>query len=642
MRLRPSFFNHDAQAGGFYPQSHVGIDIENFDQGQNILIEGIRGTGKTHVLKMLESHCVDNFSSRRVLPVFVSLAQISEHAKKNQNEFRLHLYTHIVQNCINKIHKHIGLFAPGRNLPRRAINSLLNLLGLSSSYSIDDAFFEISSTAEILRHRLEYDLTTETIKRLASHSQSVGSEDATLLGTSLSPIRIEARSERSLSSQSLSQKELAANFIGSRLAHKNAQRYLVEFLQHVQAVLDLEYVLLLIDECSEASRDAQVEIFRLFKTIRGAQSLVPGRDSCAFFIGSVYPKGQTYYPNRNDDGFSFEPGQDCTVEFLQWDETDVDSYMSFFREMTLKRARQFVEKESDILLDIESELFEEPEAFYLAAYCAHGIPRRYWEILKRAYDRPSSKVLTSGVSYAVQEIADNYLLSYGDLRKHDINLINEILDRLMSKNIDIRYKNNKGNYLSNPIPQTIYISVAREVLHLLNMLTMKGVVHNKARMRTKSKKKIQSIFALDLSIAYTFRVVPQKFFVSTIDRDLPRIVANGFDQALELKGPAKTDYIKKFSKEDAKSIEDKYTNVVSKLNRQAQSREKITEVQYKGVIRFTNPSFGFIKSESFDQDIYFESSNIKVACRSQINSKSVVEFRIKKRGSMYEASCIWI
>jgi len=72
MELPNTFFNHDAQAGGFYPKSHVGIDVSRFGQHQNTLIEGIRGTGKTHVLKMISRYYLDNFERLKVLPISVN------------------------------------------------------------------------------------------------------------------------------------------------------------------------------------------------------------------------------------------------------------------------------------------------------------------------------------------------------------------------------------------------------------------------------------------------------------------------------------------------------------------------------------------------------------------------------------------
>ena len=103
MNLPISFFNHDAQAGGFFPQAHVGIDISGIGNRQNTLIEGIRGTGKTHILKMLKRYNLENFSNNRVLPVYVSLAQINEYVKKEADEFRVQLYARIVDACIETL-----------------------------------------------------------------------------------------------------------------------------------------------------------------------------------------------------------------------------------------------------------------------------------------------------------------------------------------------------------------------------------------------------------------------------------------------------------------------------------------------------------------------------------------------------------
>lgn len=65
VEIKMDFFKHDAQAGGFFPNTHAnpGFSIDKFlgDSGQNYLIEGIRGTGKTHILKMINQKCIDDF-----------------------------------------------------------------------------------------------------------------------------------------------------------------------------------------------------------------------------------------------------------------------------------------------------------------------------------------------------------------------------------------------------------------------------------------------------------------------------------------------------------------------------------------------------------------------------------------------------
>ena len=80
--LDQRFFNHDAQAGGFFPLTHTnpGFDIDSFtgDNGKNMLIEGFRGTGKTHILKMIHSNCIEKYDVKKILPVYVSLARVSE------------------------------------------------------------------------------------------------------------------------------------------------------------------------------------------------------------------------------------------------------------------------------------------------------------------------------------------------------------------------------------------------------------------------------------------------------------------------------------------------------------------------------------------------------------------------------------
>jgi Cdc6-like AAA superfamily ATPase len=69
-RSDPNFFNHDAQAGGFFPLTHInpGFDIDSFirGSGKNILVEGIRGTGKTHILKMIASKCIDTYPEEKI------------------------------------------------------------------------------------------------------------------------------------------------------------------------------------------------------------------------------------------------------------------------------------------------------------------------------------------------------------------------------------------------------------------------------------------------------------------------------------------------------------------------------------------------------------------------------------------------
>jgi len=327
-----------------------------------MLLEGIRGTGKTHVLKMVEKHCIETFDKTRVLPIFVSLAQINEHARKEPEEFRLHLYTHIVQRAVETLEKHKAQLQSDKSLLNRAFESIQKLFNLSNCKSFDEMLEEIKAIAENLRFELQFNLSSQNFKGTYSSSVSAADSISGKGGTKgIAEVNLEIK-ETTSSSTSLEDNTM---YVGSKLAHHNASAFLLEFLKQLQVVLNLEHSLILLDECSEADFKAQVEVFRLFKAIRGGNSLLASKNCCAHFIGSVYPQGTTYYPKRNIDGFSFEPGQDCTVEFLEWDELDNATYISFFQNMFLNRLKGIVSYEGDKNSAID-DFFEEPNSFALA------------------------------------------------------------------------------------------------------------------------------------------------------------------------------------------------------------------------------------------------------------------------------------
>lgn len=534
MELPNSFFNHDAQAGGFYPKAHTGINISEFTNKQNILIEGIRGTGKTHILRMIEKHCIDNFTELRILPIFVSLAQISEHARKDPDEFRLHLHTHIVQRCLETVETYRKHIQPDQNLLRKTITSIKQLFGVKNESDIGIIINKIKDAASYLMFKLQYDLTSENFKQAANTKKTKSSDISPKINYNIPGLSGEISGKITESHSSETASEEIMMFVGKRLAHQDAAGFIMEFLKQVQVLLDLGHILILLDECSEAAPPAQVEVFRLFKAVRGARSLIPEKDSLAFFIGSVYPHGETTYPTRQEYGFSFEPGHDCAMEFLQWDEIDKDTYIAFFKDMTLRRAKEILGYEKDFL-QLQAEVFDDPSTFLLAIYCANGIPRRYWQILKRGYDINSGRILLSGVDIAVQEIANNQTLTLGNLTKEDVSFVDELIDILSNKNVEIRYRNRQQRNKTNHIPQNIYFSVHRQLVKPLGRLVMQGAIHDKSRMRTKRKRSIQPMYSIDIAIAYTFRIIPPKSFVDTITTDIPQGAYSNFNQAPEIR-----------------------------------------------------------------------------------------------------------
>lgn len=617
MEIPVSFFNHDAQAGGFYPKSHVGIDIAEFVQGNNLLLEGIRGTGKTHALKMVERYCLDNFHTKRVLPVYVSLAQISEHARKEPDEFRLHLYTHIVQRCIETAEIYKDALQPNQSLLQKAIQSISRLFNFKNDNDINFIINLIKETADNLRFELQFNLTSQSFKSNVGQSESVSTDTSIKLKAKTFSADGELSAADKQTATLSKQDEETLNYMGSKLAHKNGANFIIEFLKQIQILLNLDHSLILLDECSEADSEAQVEIFRLFKSIRGSGSLLQGKNSCAFFIGSVYPQGGTHYPTRTANGFNFEPGQDCTIEFLEWDETDINSYTLFFKDLILSRAKDVLNYKDDFDALVHN-LFESYSTFLLAAYAANGIPRRFWEILKRGYDKNIKRITYTAVDIAVQEIANNQVLCHGYVTSEDFNFINNLIDRLLDKNVDIRMRNNK--HPKNKIPQNIYFSVDRTLSRLLDRLIVQGVIHDKSRMRAKTRRIIRPMLALDMSLVYTFRVIPQKAFCNVITYDIPKSPRNGFDQAYEVKNTFLSEIYKSSTNNDDKE-----------LLKACNLDETVDLQNAEGTIKSYEPGkFGFIDVIDGGPNAFFYASQLEFNNRLTAKKGDKVVFSIKE------------
>lgn len=141
IKLDPIFFNHDAQAGGFFPFTHInpGFDIEATisEPGRNLLIEGIRGTGKTHILKMISSICIDSYTDKRVLPIYISLSRVSEWEGRDIQLFRIQLYANIVKQTITTIEKEKAKITFNKSDFEKTLDKIKHMFGIEVRGDID-------------------------------------------------------------------------------------------------------------------------------------------------------------------------------------------------------------------------------------------------------------------------------------------------------------------------------------------------------------------------------------------------------------------------------------------------------------------------------------------------------------------------
>lgn len=521
VKIKPDFFNNDAQTN-FNPETHAnpGLDITQIStSATNILFEGIRGTGKTHILKMLRDESLTKFKTHRILPVYISLAKISEYESLDDINFRIHLYTNIVQAAIDSIYYSSSVLEDaGDPINLKLLNSDSPILELFKDRPIGEVLKEIGSLFE----RLSHELLSGTAKILEDHSKNLGGEFGykgfKAIGNYTNKEQIE--------------------YLLIRLSHNNASRYIIEFFKGLHNILELNYSLLLLDEISGVSEKAQIEVFRLLKLIRASTETMTGTNFL-YFIGSVYPPQKTNYASKTKGhDFDFISGEDCSMEYLELDLLN-DEYELFFKFLTEKRlGKLHPESAGDYLW-----LFEDEKTFLLAAFAANGLPRRYFEIIKIAYSTSTKKFSSAkepkridygSVSSAIQTLIDSQTLNESQLTEKDFFYLEKvIIPKLSARNTGAETRNETREE-ERKLPVHLFLSISRSDRQKLANLIYRGVIHNLSRTRKSRASLSQSsepkgiMMMLDLAVAFNYRVFNIQKAVEYFQSDLRDNAKRGY------------------------------------------------------------------------------------------------------------------
>lgn len=405
----------------------------------------------------------------------------------------------------------------------KVVARIANLFGLDLKTDIDNTLEIIKSINEAL------------LVELTTHPEKILEKQAFEDGASATAgLAIPQGANLGLTASSKSKEEQEIQFVCKNLAYENAAKFIIEFFKALEEILGCRYVILLLDECSETSDEAQLEIFRLLKLIRG--SLTSNmQENYVYFAASVYPPYATKYPSMTrGNAFNFEPGQDASVEYLQLDELS-DEYESFFFELTRKRLELVLDK---TVVDPVQEIFENENAFVLAAYGANGIPRRYLELLKQAYDNlhqrvgPGSsikKLSQKHIDDAMQIVASNQILSQNKLGPIDFKIIEEI-----SKKIGWRNKKNETECKKDKkhVPANVYFTINRSQFDRFNNLLLQGCVHDKGRARLRKYYRQEGsqgpLLMLDLTLALHYGAIDRRRVIEINKSDLRENAKSGY------------------------------------------------------------------------------------------------------------------
>lgn len=131
------------------------------------------------------------------------------------------------------------------------------------------------------------------------------------------------------------------------------------------------------------------------------------------------------------------------------------------------------------------------------------------------------------------------ILGHPNLTSDDQNVIQHIIKILAKKNEEARLtQKSKSAY---KVPQGIYFSATQGNANYFSQLIMQGALFDKSRMKSRRHSlRPQPIFALDTSIAFSYRVIPEKNFDLVAEQDFPKSTENGFASAASFEPPLKS------------------------------------------------------------------------------------------------------
>jgi hypothetical protein len=183
-------------------------------------------------------------------------------------------------------------------------------------------------------------------------------------------------------------------------------------------------------------------------------------------------------------------------------------------------------------------IFEQPNAFYLAAYGANGIPRRYLEILKQGYanlcqrsgsSRDVKKISQKDIEVSIQTIAANQILSQSKLNTDDFAIIEEIQQRIGTRNQKNETANEKK---AKKLPANVYFTINRSQFGKFNQLLLQGCIHGKERTRVKKYYKKEGsqgpLLMLDLSLSIYSGAIDKRRIVDIFRNDLIKNAKSGY------------------------------------------------------------------------------------------------------------------
>lgn len=412
-----------------------GENIRNINNVNNSVIYGRRGSGKTHLLKALSEEIMNNFSTDKIFPVYIDLRRIIpliSTSSDSQDVNAVLIFKYIMQEVSFNLYQNLPQI-----LEANEFDSKNDLLFDSKLEHLKTLFSELYLEFDGRELKKTSDLTVseEEVKSINGGVEISKSPN----------LKVSAGS----STKETKQTELRMHI---------SILHMTNVIEEIISSLDLRFIMVMLDEWSEISKDTQPALAEIIKKTFSAINVVtkiaaiPNRTNLGF-------KNDNKFYGLEDGGDIFGYHLDLRYVF----EVNKNQTRDFFNDLLYKHLSSIDKAEVDALIKKEKKtkesfiniLFANVALNEILIACA-GIPRDFMNLFLNSYDRFMLSSTSTALRISVKNLRAANAEWYEKDKKEQVdkneierNLLTQIVQEVIEKKksmhflIPEKYSNNK-------------------------------------------------------------------------------------------------------------------------------------------------------------------------------------------------------
>ncbi|KHS93049.1 chromosomal replication initiator protein DnaA [Pectobacterium parvum] len=410
-------------------------NIRNINNINNSVIYGRRGSGKTHLLKALSEDVLNDFSKDKIFPVYIDLRRIIPlipTSSESQDVNAVLIFKYLIQEVSYSLYQ---------NIP--------TILEMSEFDTKNQILFEIKlSELKELFSELYLEFDGRELKK--TNDLTVSEEEVKSINGGLEVSKnpsLKLSAEGSIKESKKTEVRMHISIL-----------HITNTIEKIIESLGVRYIMILLDEWSEISKDTQPALAEIIKKTFSAISVItkiaaiPNRTNLGF-------KNDNKFFGLEDGGDIFGYHLDLRYVF----EVNKNQTRDFFNDLLYKHLSSIDKNEIDALIKKEKKtkdsfiniMFANVSLNEILIACA-GIPRDFMNLFLNSYDRFMLSSSSSALRISVKNLRSANAEWYEKDKKEQVdkneiekNLLTKIVQEVIEKKksmhflIPEKYSNNK-------------------------------------------------------------------------------------------------------------------------------------------------------------------------------------------------------